>query len=125
MRICQGKIDLSGKQVYPEPNESPSRSSKKQVKLAVDDSQIHSRCTCGAKSNLRHKSFFISKTEVFDYKPNCHVKQMLENNKKWVAETKKKFPDFFENLSKPQKPKILYFGCADSRVSANEILGLG
>lgn len=56
---------------------------------------------------------------------NPHLINILENNKKWVDETNKRDPDFFSNLIKPQKPKYLYFGCSDSRVPANEILGLG
>jgi len=57
--------------------------------------------------------------------PNPHLVSILENNRKWVAETKLKDPEFFVNLGKTQKPKYLYFGCSDSRVPANQILGLG
>mmetsp|Transcript_19133 Transcript_19133/g.26329 ORF Transcript_19133/g.26329 Transcript_19133/m.26329 type:complete len:287 (+) Transcript_19133:90-950(+) len=57
--------------------------------------------------------------------PNPHLMSILENNRKWVAETKLKDPEFFVNLGKTQKPKYLYFGCSDSRVPANQILGLG
>jgi carbonic anhydrase len=53
------------------------------------------------------------------------VKGILENNEKWVNEKNEKDPDFFRNLARPQKPQYLYFGCSDSRVPANEILGLG
>jgi len=48
-------------------------------------------------------------------------KQLLENNKKWVAKKLKEDSRFFERLAKGQKPPILWIGCADSRVSANEI----
>ena len=55
-----------------------------------------------------------------------HVNEILNNNKRWVEETKLKDPEFFERLGKlKQKPKYLYFGCSDSRVPANQILGLG
>ena len=53
------------------------------------------------------------------------LKRILDNNCKWVDETNERDPEFFANLIKPQKPKYLYFGCSDSRVPANQILGLG
>jgi carbonic anhydrase len=49
--------------------------------------------------------------------------QLLDNNKKWVAEQTKKDPAFFENLAKGQSPEYLWIGCSDSRVPANEITG--
>ena len=55
----------------------------------------------------------------------CHLKTILGNNKKWVNDMKEKDSEYFEKLSKPQKPQYLYIGCSDSRVPANEILGLG
>ncbi len=67
---------------------------------------------------------FISMT-VPETADETHLKTILGNNKKWVADQKKEDPDFFNKLSKPQTPQYLYFGCADSRVPANEILGLG
>lgn len=51
-------------------------------------------------------------------------KQLFENNKKWVAAMKAKDADFFEKLAKDQTPEYLYIGCSDSRVPANEIMGL-
>lgn len=49
--------------------------------------------------------------------------KLIENNKKWVAEVTKDDPDFFINLSRGQKPPVLWIGCADSRVPANVITG--
>lgn len=49
--------------------------------------------------------------------------QLLDNNKKWVAEQTKNDPAFFENLAKGQSPEYLWIGCSDSRVPANEITG--
>lgn len=60
-----------------------------------------------------------------DSKASSHLKSILEGNKKWVEERKDADPTFFDKLAKPQTPKYLYFGCADSRVPANEILGKG
>jgi len=49
--------------------------------------------------------------------------KILENNKRWVAEKTKDDPEFFERLSNGQSPPLLWIGCADSRVPANEITG--
>lgn len=46
---------------------------------------------------------------------------LLEGNKKWVAETLDLDPNFFDRLSKGQKPPVLWIGCADSRVPANQV----
>ncbi|MEZ4317404.1 MAG: carbonic anhydrase [Myxococcota bacterium] len=50
--------------------------------------------------------------------------EVFENNKKWVATMQAKDADFFVKLSKEQNPEFLYIGCADSRVPANEIMGV-
>ena len=50
--------------------------------------------------------------------------QIFENNRKWVADMKAKDTDFFEKLAREQTPDYLYIGCSDSRVPANEIMGL-
>lgn len=50
--------------------------------------------------------------------------QLFENNRQWVATIKAKDENFFENLAKNQSPEFLYIGCSDSRVPANEIMGL-
>lgn len=49
--------------------------------------------------------------------------QLLENNRKWVARKNAENPDFFTDLAKGQKPPVLWIGCSDSRVPANEIIG--
>jgi len=50
-------------------------------------------------------------------------KSLLEGNKRWVQEQLNADPDFFTNLSKGQSPQLLWIGCSDSRVPANEITG--
>ncbi|OQS01312.1 carbonic anhydrase [Achlya hypogyna] len=52
------------------------------------------------------------------------VKQLLERNKEWADSMRAKDPDFFAKLSDQQSPEILWIGCSDSRVPANEILKL-
>lgn len=51
-------------------------------------------------------------------------KEIFEANRKWVAEQTDKDPDFFTHLKNEQNPDYLYIGCSDSRVHANEIMGL-
>ncbi len=53
------------------------------------------------------------------------IKNIFENNTLWVAEKLGHDPEFFSNLSKGQSPEILYIGCSDSRVTAEELMGLG
>ncbi|AYB33507.1 carbonic anhydrase [Chryseolinea soli] len=49
--------------------------------------------------------------------------QIFKNNSKWIATKKAAQPDFFKNLSEGQAPEILYIGCSDSRVGAEELTG--
>jgi len=52
------------------------------------------------------------------------LKQLFENNIEWAEKIKAADPDFFVKLSKQQAPEYLWIGCSDSRVPANEIVGL-
>lgn len=49
---------------------------------------------------------------------------IFESNRAWAKTVTEKDPDFFTKLSKQQAPKILWIGCADSRVPATEICGV-
>ena len=49
---------------------------------------------------------------------------IFENNEKWIAQKLALNPHYFENLSKGQAPELLYIGCSDSRVTAEELMGL-
>ena len=53
-----------------------------------------------------------------------NITQLLENNRQWSEEQKKSDPEFFNKLSERQKPEYLWIGCSDSRVPANQIVGL-
>ena len=50
--------------------------------------------------------------------------RLLKNNRAWSGRMQQTDPDFFRRLSRQQAPRYLWIGCSDSRVSANEILGL-
>ncbi|RUO26148.1 carbonate dehydratase [Aliidiomarina minuta] len=52
------------------------------------------------------------------------IKELLENNKKWAREQVEQDKDFFNRLANQQKPEYLWIGCSDSRVPANEIVGM-
>ena len=49
---------------------------------------------------------------------------LFKQNQDWADAIRKKDPQFFEKLSRQQNPEHLWIGCSDSRVPANEIIGL-
>lgn len=53
-----------------------------------------------------------------------HIKNIFENNKKWITEKLKIDENYFKKLSTGQNPDILYIGCSDSRVTAEELMGV-
>ena len=52
------------------------------------------------------------------------IARLLDNNRTWAADVEAKRPGFFRKLAAQQAPRYLWIGCADSRVPANEIVGL-
>jgi len=52
------------------------------------------------------------------------ISKIFENNRAWVDEKLKTNKKYFEDLSKGQNPEILYIGCADSRVTAEDLMGV-
>lgn len=50
--------------------------------------------------------------------------ELLRNNREWADGVRREDPGFFKRLSQQQAPKFLWIGCSDSRVPANQILGL-
>ena len=53
-----------------------------------------------------------------------NLSDLLANNRAWAARQTEREPAFFERLCATQAPEYLWIGCADSRVPANEIVGL-
>ena len=51
--------------------------------------------------------------------------EAIENNSFWATKRIEEDPMFFEKLARGQKPSILYIGCSDSRVTAEEMMGAG
>ena len=56
--------------------------------------------------------------------PKKQLSALFENNRRWAAKVEESDPGFFERLSQQQAPEYLWIGCSDSRVPANQIVGL-
>lgn len=69
------------------------------------------------RANTRGK---VSRAEQYV----AELQQLFENNRRWAAKQRAETPDYFERLAGQQTPKYLWIGCSDSRVPANQILGL-
>ncbi|MES2761376.1 MAG: carbonic anhydrase [Bacteroidota bacterium] len=52
------------------------------------------------------------------------IEKIFENNKTWVAEKLNIDPNYFEKLAEGQSPEFLYIGCSDSRVTAEDLMGV-
>ena len=52
------------------------------------------------------------------------LRHLIDNNKAWAASILEQDPEFFRRLSRQQAPEYLWIGCSDSRVPANQIVGL-
>jgi carbonic anhydrase len=53
----------------------------------------------------------------------AELRELLENNRRWAERVRAQEPTFFEDLTAIQRPEILWIGCSDSRVPANQITG--
>ena len=52
------------------------------------------------------------------------LKELFDNNRSWASDMERKRPGFFTGLANQQQPRYMWIGCSDSRVPANEIIGL-
>jgi len=52
------------------------------------------------------------------------LSKIFENNERWIQAKIQDDPAYFENLNKGQKPDVLYIGCSDSRVTAEDLMGM-
>ncbi|MGB0166933.1 MAG: carbonic anhydrase [Luteibaculum sp.] len=53
------------------------------------------------------------------------LNKIFENNQAWIASKLNESPNYFNKLAEGQSPEILYIGCSDSRVTAEEVMGAG
>jgi len=53
-----------------------------------------------------------------------NLSHLFQNNRLWAEKIRQQDPDFFVNLSRQQSPEYLWIGCSDSRVPANQIVGV-
>src|SRR5690606_4502085 len=59
------------------------------------------------------------------YFSRMEMQEIFKNNQAWVAEKLNVDPNYFKTLSEGQSPEVLYIGCSDSRVTAEELMGVG
>lgn len=52
------------------------------------------------------------------------LQHLFDNNRSWSERIRRQDPEFFKNLARQQSPEYLWIGCSDSRVPANDIVGL-
>ncbi len=52
------------------------------------------------------------------------IPELIENNRQWAQGVTQQEPQFFQNLAQHQQPEFLWIGCSDSRVPANQVLGV-
>lgn len=66
-------------------------------------------------ANLSNGTIQLAQKQSYD--------NLLSGNRSWVDKRLKDDPDFFKTLAKGQSPEVLWIGCSDSRVPANEVTG--
>ncbi|WP_372752822.1 carbonic anhydrase [Mariniflexile sp.] len=54
-----------------------------------------------------------------------NLDKVFQNNEKWIKDKLAVNPNYFESLGEGQNPELLFIGCSDSRVTAEELMGLG
>ena len=52
------------------------------------------------------------------------IRRLIDNNRRWAARLKQEDPDYFRSRAEGQSPGYLWIGCSDSRVPANEVMGV-
>ncbi len=55
---------------------------------------------------------------------SINIQRLLENNRRWAKSKKQRDPDFFSRLVAQQTPRYFWLGCSDSRIPANEVMGV-
>ncbi|KAF9432602.1 hypothetical protein BGZ76_010574 [Entomortierella beljakovae] len=86
----------------------------------------HEDCSCGYHSDSEDEvsSLDTPRFEPISDEAREFTEKLLGQNKDWAKKTEQERPGFFAKLEKQQKPQILWIGCSDSRVPANQIVNL-
>ena len=118
--FCKSSFSTSSKDSKDskDKKESEKNDVEEQNKLLQEEVRL-------LKSKLLSFDPHVLEMDELNSKPDPDLDFILENNRKWVKRRSEEDPNFFQNIGGPQHPKYLYVGCSDSRVPANEILGLG
>lgn len=59
-----------------------------------------------------------------NFNQTMEISDIFDNNRKWVEDKLRVDPGYFEDLARGQSPEVLYIGCSDSRVTAEELMGV-
>jgi carbonic anhydrase len=81
-------------------------------------------CSVRALLIVNRRQIHILSTIVSAKNPTQSLGHLFEQNKAWAGRIRQQDPDFFLKLSQQQSPSYLWIGCSDSRVPANQIVGL-
>ena len=85
---------------------------------------LHVLFKCFKTHNHRQESTKMIKFNNPPQLPKTSLNHLIENNRMWSERTRAAEPHFFEALAHQQNPEYMWIGCADSRVPANELIGL-
>src|SRR5690606_13533754 len=80
--------------------------------------------TRGTRPRRRAAAGAASHTNLPDDTSMPDLGRLISQNRAWAAERTRRDPEFFRRLAEQQAPEYFWIGCSDSRVPANEIVGL-
>lgn len=125
------KVPDSADSSYDVEQESESKAdSKPQRRISIPSKETTIFKLLRSSDNLRQEPPVQELECSFRGTPSPPLKEfnnmtaLLENNRKWALQMTRQNPNFFSSLSLLQAPKLLWIGCSDSRVPANQILSL-
>jgi carbonic anhydrase len=103
---------------------APAAQSASKARQQMGRSKSAERRSLGSYENTIIFQPIISPPNEFDTNDSGLV-GLLENNQKWAKAIHAERPQFFHDIALKQEPKLLWIGCSDSRVPANQIVNLG
>ncbi|KAF9210060.1 hypothetical protein BGZ49_006817 [Haplosporangium sp. Z 27] len=88
------------------------------------DHEHHDGCCSEHRREIEFNDINLPQLELVSDEARRFTEQLLGQNKAWAKKTEEERPGFFAKLEKQQKPQVLWIGCSDSRVPANQIVNL-